>query len=196
MFVVGIIIERGESIGATVGCLSVFILPLFQVAAMTVFVLTLAPIIFGISEDAAWSFPLAIITLAPGVFFKLVGVLVVTAFVLAFVPILGRLNSFQTLILGGIALVFVIGLMGSINPDIVKGGIDYIPGFWFLVGLLIVGGIVSWIGMMVTAFLLTVIDMDEQSVGALIMPLIGAIFGFIPVFMYGAWLGAQIRDGF
>ena len=50
----------------------------------------------------------------------------------------------------------------------------------------------SWIGMMVCTLLGTVIGMDDQGVGVLVMPWIGAIFGFIPVFMYGAWLGAQI----
>ena len=73
MFVVGIVIEKGNRIGATVGCLSMFVLPLFQVAAMIIFVLTLAPIIFGIGVDAAWSFPWAVLTIAPGTFFKMVG---------------------------------------------------------------------------------------------------------------------------
>ncbi len=38
--------------------------------------------------------------------------------------------------------------------------------------------------------------MAEEGLGQLIMFPIGAIFGFIPVFMYGAWLGAQVRGGF
>ena len=196
MFVVGIIIDKGEGIGATVGCLSMFVFPLLQVAAMTIFVLTLAPIIFGIGVDAAWSFPWAVLTIAPGTFFKMVGLLVVAAVLLAFVPILGRMNSLNTLILGGIALVFVLELIASINPGIVRGRIDYIPGFWFVVGILVVGGIMSWIGMMVTVLLTAAIRVDEQGVGGIIMPFVGAVFGFIPVFIYGAWLGAQISVGY
>ena len=196
MFVVGIVIEKGNRIGATVGCLSMFVLPLFQVAAMIIFVLTLAPIIFGIGVDAAWSFPWAVLTIAPGTFFKMVGMLVVAAVVLAFIPILGRMNSLHTVILGGMALVFVSELIVSYNPGIVRGRIDYIPDFWVAVGILVIGGIMSWIGMMVTALLTTAVRANEQGVGGIIMPFVGAVFGFIPIFIYGAWLGAQIRGGY
>ncbi|MBI3014823.1 MAG: hypothetical protein HYY65_07160 [Candidatus Tectomicrobia bacterium] len=196
MIVIGMIMEKNERIGGAVGCLSMFFLPVLQVAAMAVFVLTLAPVIFGFSGEAAGSFPWKVITLAPGAFFKLVGVLVVAAIVLAFIPILGRLQSLHTLVLGGIALMFVLGLLDSINPGVVKGRIDFVPGFWFSVGLLVIGGVMSWIGMMVAALIVTAIDMAQEGLGQLIMFPIGAIFGFIPVFMYGAWLGAQVRGGF
>jgi hypothetical protein len=175
MAIVGMIMEKSEGGGAAVGCLSMLLLPVLQVAAMAVFVLTLAPIIFGFADDAAWSFPWKILTMAPGAFFKLVGVLVVAAILLAFIPNLGQLNSWQTLVLGGIALMFVLGILDSVNPGTVRGRVDFVPGFWFSVGLLVIGEVMSWVGKMFP---------------------IGAIFGFIPVFMYGAWLGAQVRGGF
>ena len=196
MIVIGMIVQRNEGMGGAVGCLSMFILPVLQVAAMAVFVLTLAPIIFGFADEAAWNFPWKLITLAPGAFFKLVGVLVVAAIVLAFIPILGQLQSLQTLVLGGIALMFVLGLLDSINPGVVRGRVDFVPGFWFSVGLLAIGGLMAWIGMMVAALIVTAIDMAQEGLGQLIMFPIAAIFGFIPVFMYGAWLGAQVRGGF
>jgi len=196
MIVIGMIMEKSEGIGSAVGCLSMLLLPVLEVAAIAVFVLTLAPIIFGLAEDAAWIFPWKVITLAPGAFFKLVGVLVVAAIALAFIPLIGQLQSLQTLVLGGIALVFVLGLLDSINPGIVKGRVDFIPDFWFSVGVLVIGGLMSWVGMMVAALLVTAIDMAEEGLGQMIMFPIGAIFGFIPVFMYGAWLGAQVKGGF
>ena len=196
MAIVGMIMEKSEGGGAAVGCLSMLLLPVLQVAAMAVFVLTLVPIIFGFAEDAAWSFPWKILAMAPGAFFKLVGVLVVAAIVLAFIPILGQLNSLQTLVLGGIALMFVLGILDSVNPGIVKGRVDFVPGFWFSVGLLVIGGVMSWVGMMVAALIATALEMAEEGIGQLLMFPIGAIFGFIPVFMYGAWLGAQVRGGF
>ena len=195
--IVGIVMEKSEGASAAAGCLSMFLLPVLQVAAMAVLVLTLAPIIFGFAEDAAWSFPWKIITMAPGAFFKLVGVLVVASIALAFIPILGQLQSLQTLVLGAIALMFVLGIVDSINPGIVKGRVDFIPSFWFSVGLIVMGGIMSWVGMMVAALIVTGIEMaTEEGLGQLIMFPIGAIFGFIPVFMYGAWLGAQVKGGF
>jgi hypothetical protein len=111
------------------------VMPALQVVAIAVFVLTLAPIIFGLGEDAAWSFPWKVITVAPGLFLKLVVILVVSAIVLAFVPLLGQLQSLQTLVLGGIALVFALGILTSGNPELVSGELDFTPGFWFTVGL-------------------------------------------------------------
>jgi len=196
MAIVGMIMEKSEGGGAAIGCLSMILLPVLQVAAMAVFVLTLAPIIFGFAEDAAWGFPWKLLTMAPDTFFKLVAVLVVAAIVLAFIPILGQLNSLQTLVLGGIALVFVLGILNSVNPGFVKGRVDFVPGFWFSVGLLVIGGVMSWVGMMAGVLIAPALETAEEGIGQLLMFPIGAIFGFIPVFMYGAWLGAQVRGGF
>lgn len=113
MIIVGLIMEKNEGVGAMVGCLSMLLMPVIQVAAMAVMILTLAPIIFGFGEDAAWSFPWQLIAIAPAAFFRLIGVLVVAAVILAFVPILGRLQSLQTLVLGGIALIFVLRILSE-----------------------------------------------------------------------------------
>ena len=196
MAMVGMIMEKSERGGPTAGCLSILLLPVLQVGAMAVFVLTLAPIILGFAERAAWSLPWKLLTMAPGAFFKLGGVLLVSAIVLAFIPILGRLNSLQTLVLGGISLVFVLGILDSVNPGTIEGRVDFIPRFWFSVGLLVVGGAVSWVGMMVAAFMATGLEIAKEGIGQPIMFPVGAIFGFIPVFIYGAWLGAQLRGGF
>ena len=195
MIVVGMIMEKSESGGAVAGCLSMILLPVIQMIALTVFVLILAPIIFGYSEDAAWRLPWGVLTLAPGAFFKLVGTLVIAAIVLAFIPILGQLHSLQTLVLGGIALVFVLGILESIDPGIVKGRVDFIPSFWFSLGLLVIGGFMSWIGVMVSALIGASLEMAEEGLGQLIVTPITAVFGFIPLFMYGAWLGAQVKNG-
>lgn len=199
IFIAGMVMEKSEGGVPVAGCLSMLLLPVLQVAAMAVMILTIAPIIFGFAEDAAWSFPWQLISIAPGAFFKLVGILVVAAVILAFIPILGQLQSLQTLVLGGIALVFVLGIFESINPGILKGSVDFVPSFWFSVGLIVIGGIMSWVGMMVAALIATGIETAVEGLGQLmqlIMFPIGAIFGFIPVFMYGAWLGAQVRGGY
>ena len=39
------------------GCLGIFLMPLVQMAATSILVLTLAPIIFGEAESAAWNLP-------------------------------------------------------------------------------------------------------------------------------------------
>ena len=196
MLAVGAALQTDGRFAAATGCLSMLIIPVLQVAAVAVFILTLSPIILGIGVDAAWSFPWIVMTQAPAVFFKLITMLVVTALILAIIPILNYLNSLHTLIMGGMALAFTLELINSINPNTIKGQIDYVPGFWFSMGLLIVGGIMSQIGMMFTALLFTVFGDVKQGIGAVMMPLFGAIFGFIPVFIYGAWLGNQIKGSF
>lgn len=57
MVIIGMIMERSEGIAATAGIFNIFLVPVLQVAAMSVFILTLAPIILGLAEDAAWIFP-------------------------------------------------------------------------------------------------------------------------------------------
>ncbi len=192
IIIVGLVMDRSETTGSIVGCLSMILLPVLQVAAIAVFALTLAPIIFGFSDDAAWSFPWKVITLAPGAFFRLMGVLVVTAIALGFIPFLGQLQSLQTLVLGGIALGFVLRLFQLINPGLINAPIDFIPDFWFSVGLVVVGGLMTWVGTMAAALLGTALEMAEEGLGQMIMLPIAAIFGFFPVFVYGAWLGAQV----
>ena len=49
-----------------------------------------------------------------------------------------------------------------------------------------------WIGMMATTLLLSVLDRTDQGLAILVIPF-GTLFSFIPLFMYGAWLGAQMR---
>ena len=201
IIVAGMIGSKSESTSITLGCLSMIIVPMFQVVAMAVMILTLAPIIFGLAEDAAWSLPWQLIVMAPGAFFTLIGILVVTAIVLALIP--GQLKSLHTLILGGITLTFFLGILDLLHPDIVIDHVELIPGFWFSAGLIAIGGAMFWIGMMITMALSMVaygMGLTKESLEQLMMfpaaATFGAIFGFIPVFMYGAWIGAQIRSGF
>ena len=196
MVIAGMVAEKSEGGGAVVGCVTMLLMPVLQVAAMAIMILTISPIIFGFAEDAVWSFPWQLIGLAPAAFFKLIGVLVIAVIALAFLPFLGQLHSLQTLVLGGIALTFVLGILDSVDPGIVKGRVDLVPSFWFSVGLIIIGGVMSWIGTMVVAAIATAIDMAEDGLGQLMMMPVAGIFGFVPVFIYGAWLGAQVRGGF
>ncbi len=200
MILVGLAMEKGgEKSEGVVGCLGMLIIPVLQVAALAVFVLTLAPIILDVAEDAAWSLPWKFITLTPGVSLQLLGILIVAAVLLNFVPFLGQLRSLQTLLLGGIALAsFALGIVKSVNPELASGKLDLIPGIWFTVGLLIVGAIMNWVGLLVAALLVAAIDSASEKggkFGELIMYPVAAIFGFIPIFIYGAWLGVQLKHG-
>lgn len=172
-----------------IGCISMLVLPLVQVSALCVFILTMWPIIFGTSDRAAWEFPFVLITKHPMFFIKLVGSLLIAAVILAFVPFLGRLQSVQTLVLGGLALILVIALLAPASAR----RIELWPGFWFSVGIVVVGGLMAWVGHMVSAMLATALESFTAGLATLLLFPLAAIFGFIPVFIYGAWLGAQLR---
>ncbi len=190
----GFIVDKNEELGPFLGCLGMIAFPALQSAALVVFTLTLAPIIFGLGEDAAWSLPWKIIFLDPWSFFKLAGVVLITAILLAFIPIIGKWQTFHTLILGGIILVFLLGLAESYKPGTIKENVSLIPGFWFTVGLIFIGGVLAWVGTIIAALLAMMIDGDEGGgIGELTVTPVSAVFGFIPLFIYGSWLGLQIR---
>jgi hypothetical protein len=193
--IIGKVMENNEG-GAGMAYLGMLLIPLMQVAALVVFILTLATIIFGFTDEAAWAFPWDVLIKAPTAFFILVGALVIVAFVLSFIPFIGRLHSLQTLVLGGLALIFVLSTFDSVTPGQAKVHVNFVPDFWFAAGLIVIGGFMSWIGTLVSALIVGTINFKEQRTGQYILIPISAIFGFIPLFMYGAWLGAQVKGGF
>ncbi len=85
-------------------------------------------------------------------------------------------------------LVCVIATGQGSHPD----DIAFDPGWWFIIGLLLAGGITALLDMMLS----TVVAMLAFNGGwpellRLTRPF-GAIFGFIPLFIYGRWLAPQL----
>lgn len=193
MVLIGMGMEKAGRAGGAIGCLSMLVMPLIQTFALVVFVLSLAPIILGLSNDAAWSFPWLLTAEAPWTMTKFVGKLLIAAAVLAFIPLIGRFQSLHTLLLGGIALASVIGILGAMNPAIAAKNISLWPGFWFIVGLLVLGAAMAWTGMMAAALFVSLIESLFGGIGQLLAFPVAAVFGFIPLFIYGAWLGSQLR---
>lgn len=195
MVLIGLTMEKAGQAGGAVGCLSMLVMPLLQTFALVVFVLTLSPIILGLADDAAWAFPWMLTVEAPWTMTKFVGKLLLAAFVLAIIPVIGRIQSLHTLLLGGIALALVIGIIGTVNPLVAAKNLTLWPGFWFVVGLLVLGALMAWLGMMASAFLMMIAEARFEGLGQILVFPAAAVFGFIPLFIYGAWLGAQLRAG-
>ena len=190
MFFAGWFMERSSGgPGTAVGCLTMIVVPILQIAAMEVFALTLSPIIFGFAKFAAWSVPWRIIILDPELFFGMLIALLVASFSMAFIPFLGRFRPFETLVLGGVALVFCLHLIGTQIPGGLRDDIQFIPNFWFAVELLAIGGFMSLIGILLAVMVVSYVGQG----GELYVIPFAAILGFIPMFMYGAWLGAQVK---
>jgi len=175
------------------GCLAILIQPLFQSLGVFISVCTLFPImLFGRSE-AAWSLPWLLIVNIPGRILILLIIMLVLSIAGAFIPLLGRANSFIMFIMGGAVLVFLTKILQNINPELGIRRIDILPGFHTIIGIVIVSGVASWLGIIASAGAVTILLRDNENISQLIMIPLGSVFGFIPIFIYGAWLGLQIQ---
>jgi hypothetical protein len=47
--------------------------------------------------------------------------------------------------------------------------------------------------MLASAGAVTLLLRDKEEISQLIMIPLGSVFGFIPIFIYGAWIGLQIK---
>ena len=173
----------------------ILLIPVLHAAAMQIFVLTLSPILFGIAGDAAWGYPLELLTISPKFFFTMLGVLVTAAGIMAVIPFLRRLPAFHSLVLGVIALMFSFGITLRDNPGILKGPAAIIPVIWFLSGILVIGAFMAWSGKRAAGFAGKAFGISENGTGRLILFPLAALFGFVPVFLYGAMLSIQIKGG-
>ena len=130
---------------------------------------------------------------APGRTLILLIIMLVLSVAGAFIPLLGRANSFIMFIMGGAVMVFITMVLHNINPELGIRNIEIIPGFFTIIGIVIVSGVSSWIGMLASAGAVTLLLRDKEEISQLIMIPLGSVFGFIPIFIYGAWIGLQIK---
>ncbi len=189
--------------GGAVGCLTVLVIdPVLRAFPTLIFVFTMLPILIGISDDAAWTFPWLFLYHEPWAMFKAILLLVGASIVLGFIPLLGRMVSLYALLLGGIALVISLGALKKVNPSLPLERLDLLPGFFQIIGFIVISAVATWLGMLstfVTAWIITAIAsrgyFDEPNNPAIqiVTFLIAPVFGFIPVLIYGAWLGNQLR---
>ncbi|MHA1942358.1 MAG: hypothetical protein ACW97P_11665 [Candidatus Hodarchaeales archaeon] len=172
--------------------LKILLSPSLEAIAVGIFVLTLFPIILDLGEDAFWFLPLKLMRLSPGGFLGLLGILMALAIVLSVIPKIARMQSFKTLVLGGTCLVLVQICLSFIYPTIGDIELMYlVPGFWFIVGIIVISGVLSKLSHFMSVSFITELrkkfGLQEEVSELMILP-ITAIFGFIPVFIYGAWL--------
>jgi len=187
--VFAIAMEKNEAIG----CLGAIITPFIQTFASIVFIFTISPIILGISEDAAWSLPWLVLLNEPMVFLKIIGLLFIAAILIAFIPIIGQIQSLDMVVLGGLCLAFILSLLNSVYPGMGINQINPMPSFSYLAGFIVIAGISSWVGIMAVALIVTAIEENvNETLAEYIMIPLGSVFNFIPIFIYGSWLGNQL----
>jgi len=189
MFIFGLIGEKNEAVGCLGGML---IAPVFQALATIIFVFTLFPILLGFAEDAAWSFPWKILFSSPWPMIKASFIIIIATIALAFIPLLGQIQSLHTFASGAISLIMVLGILHSAYPNIPVQKISIMPGFLTIIGFLIIAGVVSWASTMLVAVIATALGDRAEDYTMLIAIPLGGVFGFIPVFIYGAYIGQQL----
>lgn len=189
--IVSLIMKKRPCSGMVVKCVNVILLPILQVIAVMVFTLVLSPIVMGIAEEASWRLPWRMVSQDFSLSLGLLGCLAVVAIALVFVPVLGRIHSFRTLILGTVSLIFVQMLISYINPAIDMEISYMVPGFWFIAGIAAITGALSkldhYVSGTVSAILRNKYEVKNGVCELVMFPLVST-FGFIPVFIYGAWL--------
>ncbi|MBN2124869.1 MAG: hypothetical protein JW821_11290 [Deltaproteobacteria bacterium] len=189
MFIFGLIGQKNEAVGCLGGML---IAPIFQALATIIFVFTLFPILLGFAEDAAWSFPWKILFSSPWPMIKASFIIIIATIALAFIPLLGQIQSLHTFASGAISLIMVLGILHSAYPNIPIQKISIMPGFLTIIGFLFIAGVVSWASTMLVAVIATALGDSAEDYTALIAIPLGGVFGFIPVFIYGAYIGNQL----
>ena len=203
MFILGLIGEKNEAVGCLGGML---ITPVFQALATIIFVFTLFPILLGFAGNAAWSawlfpwkignaawlFPWKILLSSPWPMIKASFIIIFVTIALACIPLLGQIQSLHTFASGAISLVMVLGLLHSAFPNIPVEKIQIVPGFLTIIGFLAIAGVMSWASTMLVALIATAMGDRAKDYMMLIAIPLGGVFGFIPVFIYGAYIGQQL----
>jgi len=188
---VGVSMGKKQCSGLGFRCITILLLPALQVIAVVGFILIVSPIMLGMAEDASWGLPWKMISMDPALCLGLLGCLLVVSVALVFIPGLGRLYSFRTLVLGSISLMFVQKLLSMFITKMDLEISYLVPGFWFITGVVFIAGVLSKFDLYFSGTVAMIIenkfDIKKGVIELAIFP-VASVLGFIPVFIYGAWL--------
>lgn len=174
---------------------TVILVPIFQAIGTLFFVYSVALIALGQADYSTWRIPFEIAFYSPGQFLLLPVVIVLASLVLALLPIINQIYALQTLVLSALALAMLFVVAdGRGFPRFSE--INWLPGFWFIVGIIVVETIVGAIGLGLAAIfpqlLSKLAGRDMTTLGTLICVPIISTLGFVSFLIYAAWIGAQI----
>ncbi|MDB5908123.1 MAG: hypothetical protein JWP34_2237 [Massilia sp.] len=191
-FLLGAVTVSSPSGHAAMKWVSVLCIALGQVVGIAIFVTIMCPIMLGLSLDASWSLPFSFVSRDPCAAARFCGGLLFIAIVLAWTPVIGQSRSFSMFVVGSMVLVGTFGLVITTH-GVPPQKIQYWPGLLFTIALFSVGTALTWLGTMLAMLFATAIERHVQGAGKLIAYPAAAAAGFIPLFMYSAWLGHQIQ---
>lgn len=163
-----------------------------HVVAITVLVLIVSPLILGFSLQAAWLLPFQLAALVPGGFFTQTLVLVLFVSIMMLLVQKYYLYPVLTFVVGANTLMFLLGVFEYIYPGMIKGRVEYVPGIGLLLGLTLVVGLIGWVGQYLAIKIKQ--RMSETHYRQLTAVTVASLLGLVPVIIYAAWLGEQIRS--
>ena len=169
------------------GSLGVYFIWLLEAIATLIFIVTLGPIILGLGGDASWSAPWRMLAMDPGFFLSCILIMQIVVIILSMLPYLGKIYSLQIFVFGCISLILFL----SYEHHLIEVDIRY--PFFYLIGFYILGFLILWGSYVLFGLIVFLFKISREVAEEIIYlsPLM-RIFQFIPVFMYGAWLGNQI----
>lgn len=177
--------------GSRIRFVSRLLLTLGQVAGISVFVNIMCPIMLGFSSHAAWSWPPLGLATNWDVVMSFAQ-LVIVATVVSRIPILGQSPSVLVFVIGSLALVPILDILGGHMSALGAHAIRLWPGCWFMTAILVIGAALTWLGTMFVVIPSVVLEGHAKRIGTLFVYPFAAAFGFIPLYIYCAWLRQQI----
>ena len=184
------------------------IILLLELIATVIFMLTLTPIILGVGGDAAWFTPWNLLATNFVFFLFCIAAMVIIAVVIGLLPYLGGIYSVHLFVYGCASVMLISANLHYASPDLFNGigqlqsflrNADFYP-FLYLIGFYISGVVIFYIGTTLSIGLISLIQtivfngMTNKSAfeDILLLSPFMPVLQFIPVFMYGAYIGNQM----
>jgi hypothetical protein len=187
--------EKPEKRKIKYGIFGVFIILAVDVCAVFIVVLILHPIILSLSSHASWSFPWVLLTSDPRQSFAFVGAMMGVSLVLMFVPVVGQSGPFHTSVMGCIALVVALGVIQRSHGPIDASHVKLAPGWVGAIGLTLLAIGATYLGLIIGSIPMLIWYKKTAAWMFILMLEFASVLGFIPVFIYGAWLASQLKVG-
>ena len=175
-----------------IGGIYLMLTPFIQAISMSLLILTLSPLIFGLGDQAAWRFPWSMMVDAPGPTLKMIVAVFVAWLLSRFTPYLNGIAAYRTCFVGIAALVFGIRLVNTSNAVPVLDRVALWPGYAYALGGLAIGAVVVLCANRLAAWLGKRAQSEPGVPRGTALFGIEGVLGLVPVFIYGAWLGEQM----
>ncbi|MBI4775869.1 MAG: hypothetical protein HY788_17135 [Deltaproteobacteria bacterium] len=160
----------------------------FQAYGTLFLVLSMAPILLGISAEDGWDFA-AFSARDPSYLVRFVltqSALLFGSIILAVLPVVRHMHSLHVAVLSCLGLILVLPVLDAYYPGLGIHRLSLLPEPVYLAGFVLFAAVMVWVGAMTSRRLLEARDAELTAVS------VSTIFGLAPFVTYGLWLGIQL----